>query len=48
MFSGCENLEYIGDLSKWNIIENVNGESVDVTNMFQKCKKLKKLPSWYH
>ena len=48
MFSGCENLEYIGDLSKWNIIENANGESVDVNNMFYKCKKLKKLPSWYH
>lgn len=46
MFYNCEKLEYIGDLSRWNI--NDNDRLIDVANMFNGCKKLKTLPSWYN
>lgn len=45
MFDNCEKLEYMGDLSRWNI--NDDDRLIDITDMFDGCKKLKKLPSWY-
>ena len=41
MFKGCENFNC--DLSKWNvsIVKNMAG-------MFDDCKSLKQIPSWYY
>ena len=39
MFSGCENLIELPDISKWNI-SNVK----DKSNMFEKCNKYLNIP----
>jgi len=39
IFNGCESLEFLPDISKWNT-EKVN----DFSNMFNKCKSLLAIP----
>ena len=42
MFRGCE--KFNSDLSKWNVSKV---EVADMYNIFDGCKSLKKIPSWY-
>ena len=39
LFTGCSNLKYLPDISKWNIIN-----STDIGSMFAGCTSLISLP----
>lgn len=54
MFHGCKNLEYIGNIGKWETFirkwiystNDIDQQKHNLRNIFKECSKLKK-PQWY-